>query len=148
MRARVVLVLAVAIVALVAACGGGGKSSSKVSAALKEWEITPEPAEVRPGKVDFTVVNNGTKVHQFIVVKSDLPPGQLPTTADNSVDLAKLNVSGSIEAIQPGASANVEMELFPGKYIFICNLVSQNASGPADPHYLNGMAAGFFVHDE
>jgi uncharacterized cupredoxin-like copper-binding protein len=148
MRARVLFALAIAAVALVAACGGGGKSPSKVSAALEEWEITPQPAEVRPGKVDFTVVNNGTKVHQFIVVKSDLPPGQLPMTAGNSVDLAKLNVSGSIEAIEPGASANVELELFPGKYVFICNLVTQNASGPADPHYLNGMAAGFFVLDE
>jgi hypothetical protein len=148
MRARVLFALAVAVVALVAACGGGGKSSSKVSAALEEWEITPQPAEIRPGKVDFTVVNNGAKVHQFIVVKSDLPPGQLPTTADNSVDLAKLNVAGMIEAIQPGASANLQLELFPGKYVFICNLVSQNPSGPADPHYLNGMAAGFFVQDE
>jgi hypothetical protein len=148
MKFRALFALSLALLALVAACGGGGKSTAKVSVGLKEWEIEAQPAEVKPGKVEFTLTNNGTKVHQFIVVKSDLPPGQLPTTADNVVDLGKLNVSGSVEAVQPGATAPVELELFPGKYVLICNLIDQAGSGPADAHYLNGMAAGFFVLDD
>lgn len=148
MKLRAALVLSLAVVALVAACGGGGKSTAKVGVGLKEWEVDVQPAEVKPGKVAFEVRNNGSRVHQLLVVKSDLPLSQLPTAADNRADEAKLNVAGSIESLQPGGTASLELELFPGKYILLCNLVSQNASGPADPHYLNSMAASFFVLDE
>lgn len=125
--------------------GGGGKSSSSVDVTLKEWEISVQPAEVKAGTVRFSIDNSGSRVHQFVVVKSDLPPGQLPTTPDNLADLSKLNVNGSVEEIQPGASAELELDLFPGKYVLIDNLVDRNGSGPPDPHYLNGMSAGFFV---
>ncbi len=148
MKLRAVLVLALAVVALVTACGGGGKSTAKIDVDLKEWEVDVQPAEVKPGKVAFEVTNNGTRVHQLLVVKSDLPLSQLQTTADNRADEAKLNIAGTTEAIQPGETASLELDLFPGKYILLDNLVSQNTTGPADPHYLNGMAAGFFVLDE
>jgi len=147
MKLRAVFALALASIALVAACGGGGKSTTKVGVGLKEWEVDIQPAEVKPGKVAFEVTNNGSRVHQLLVVKSDLPPSQLPTTADNRADEPKLNVTGTIEAIQPGETATLELELFPGKYLLIDNMLSQNASGPADPHYLNGMAALLFVLD-
>jgi uncharacterized cupredoxin-like copper-binding protein len=147
MKSRAVLVVALALVALVAACGGG-KSTAKVAVGLKEWEVEAQPAEVKPGKVEFTITNNGTRVHQFVVVKSDLPPGQLPTTPDNIADLSKVNVSGSVEAVQPGETATLELDLSPGKYVFICNLLDKPSSGPPDPHYLNGMSAAFFVLDQ
>jgi uncharacterized cupredoxin-like copper-binding protein len=149
MKTRALLPLLLAAIALLTACSGGGKSAAKVTVSLREWQIDTQPVEVRPGKVEFTVTNAGSQTHQFVVVKSDLPPGQLPTTANNTVDESKLNVAGSIVEIDPGVTATLQLELFSGKYIFICNLISSgNAGGPADPHYLNGMAASFFVLDE
>jgi uncharacterized cupredoxin-like copper-binding protein len=133
---------------LLLACGGGGSDDvTPVAVTLEEWEISTDPIEVSPGDVKFSVTNSGTKQHQFVIVKSDLPPGQLPTT-DVSVDETKVNISGSIESLAPGESGELELELFPGKYVFICNLVDQIPGGPADPHYLNGMAASFLVLDD
>jgi hypothetical protein len=148
MRTLAVLPLLLAVVLLLTACGGGGKSTAEVAVTLKEWGVGAQPSEVKPGKVEFTVTNSGTFLHQFLVVKSDLPPGQLPTLADNRVDETKLNISGSLDTLQPGSSYKLELELFSGKYVLICNLVNQNATGPSDPHYLNGMSAGFLVLDE
>jgi hypothetical protein len=145
MRTLLLAVLLTAA-ALLVACGGSGNRTAEVAVTLDEWAIGATPAEVRPGTVRFDVTNSGSRVHQLVLVKSDLPPGQLPTT-DVAVDLTKVNVSSSIEAIQPGATATAEVELFPGKYVLICNLVDRPPSGPADPHYLNGMAASFLVLD-
>src|SRR5215207_8748885 len=111
MKSLAALASVLAVSFLLAACGGGGgKSTAKIAVGLKEWQVDVQPAEAKPGKVQFEVTNSGTRVHQFLVVKSDLPPGQLPTI-DNLVDEGKLNVAGSVKAIQPGASSSVEMEL-------------------------------------
>lgn len=143
---RLLPVLIVLSLFLLAGCKDGD-STAEVAVTLREWEVTSEPLEVRPGKVSFEVSNSGTKQHQFIVVKSDLPPGQLPTI-DVQVDESKVNISGRVEAFAAGATATLELELFPGKYLLICNLVDQQASGVADPHYLNGMVQPFLILDE
>jgi len=149
MRIIAVLTILIAATLVQIACNGGGGASNatSVDVTLREWEITPAPVEVRPGDVTFNVSNSGAKDHQFIIVKSDLPPGQLPTL-DVVVDEAKVNISGEIERLAPGENGSLEVELFPGKYVLICNLVDRPASGPADPHYLNGMAASFLVLDD
>jgi hypothetical protein len=148
MNTRAVLPYVLAVATLLMACGGGGKSAAKVAVSLKEWQVDVQPAEVKPGNVELTVTNNGSQRHQLVLVKSDLPPGQLPTSANNTADESKLNIADRVADIDPGATAKLELELFPGKYVLICNLISSNATGPANPHYLNGMAAGFFVLDE
>ena len=138
--------LLVATVVL-AACSGDGDDAESVAVTLREWEVAADPIEVGPGDVTFEVTNSGTRRHQFVIVKSDLPPGQLPTL-DVLVDETKVNISGSIAGLGPGESGTIEVELFPGKYVLICNLVDRPAAGPADPHYLNGMAASFLVLDD
>jgi uncharacterized cupredoxin-like copper-binding protein len=136
-----------ALVLVLTACGGDDEKSSTVEVSLEEWEIAATPAEVSPGRVTFEAANNGTRPHQMLVVKSDLPPTQLPT-ADVLVDESKVIISGSVEQLEPGGSASLELELFPGKYLLICNLVDRPATGPADPHYLNGMVLPFLVLDK
>jgi hypothetical protein len=132
---------------LIAACGGGGGQREPVDVAvtLDEWSVRPVPEEVRPGAVNFQVTNAGVRPHEFIVVKSDLPPGQLPL-ANEVVDISKVNVAGRLDPMSPSAVQTLSLTATPGKYVLICNLV-ETSPGAADPHYLNGMAAGFIVLD-
>lgn len=141
------LLLLMPLLLLASACGGGkAKSPELVQVSLTEWDVSVEPAEVHPGALSFSVKNNGTRTHQLLIIKSDLPVRQLPML-DVSVDESKVNIAGAVQRLQPGESATIEGELFPGKYVLICNLVDRLPSGQADPHYLNGMATPFLVLD-
>jgi len=143
-----IFLFVLAVAAFLVACGGeSSERRSNVEITLREWEVVVEPSEVRPGKVVFEVTNSGGRQHQFLVVKSDLPPGQLPIS-DVLVEEEKLNIAGTIASVRPGETAVLELELFPGKYVLICNLVERAANAPADPHYLNGMASSFLVLDD
>jgi uncharacterized cupredoxin-like copper-binding protein len=69
------------------------------------------------------VTNKSTsrQEHAFLVVKTDLSPGQLPfTEADARVDdkLGKINELGEI---QPGHTKKATFDLTPGKCLLFCN---------------------------
>jgi len=68
-----ILVLgAVGIVAIVKSDSGSnssisGSTDSAVQVNLSEFQITMAPAEVPPGRVTFTITNNGTTAHDFMI---------------------------------------------------------------------------------
>jgi hypothetical protein len=68
----------------IAACAGSGSaddvssSTSDVDVALAEWSVTPSPDSVSSGQVTFNVSNEGTKIHDLLIVK-DVAPADLPT---------------------------------------------------------------------
>lgn len=134
------------VLLLAVACGGGEKERGRVAISLREWEVSAAPAEVKPGEFVLDVANSGTREHELVVVKSDLPPTQLPLV-ELAVDEAKVNISGRVEKLAAGASGTLELELFPGKYLLICNILDTAPGGVAEPHYLNGMVLSFLVLD-
>lgn len=141
--------LLLGLAALAASCKGDSPPPPRIEVTLKEWQIGATPVEVKPGYVLFDVQNQGTRKHELVIIKSDLPPGQLPTTAENTVDLSKFNVALELAAVDANATTNViGADLFPGKYILLCNLIDKPATGPADPHYANGMATPLLVLDK
>ena len=100
------IAVAIAVVVLamgVVACGGGGdrRHDSDVNVTFSEWEIAAEPSTVPAGEVTFRFDNTGAMPHDFVIVKSDLPPGELPLT-DGGVDVSKLNLEGSAGPIALG----------------------------------------------
>ncbi len=87
------------------------------------------------------------RAHDFVIVKSDLPPGELPLT-NGAVDISKLNLEGSAGPIAPGpAPADDEgytVNLSPGKYVLFCDIVIGEGAN-AVSHYRNGMYTSFLV---
>ncbi len=156
----VLVVAALAVAALLGvACGGGGKTtterpttsatvsgSAAVDVTLSEWVLEPDPASVSAGKVTFHAKNEGQKKHEFVVFKTDLAPDALPTTADGKVDEEGAGVQhvDEIGDLDVGKSADLTVDLQPGKYVLICNILAQVA-GQTELHYKKGMHAAFTV---
>ena len=135
----------------IVACGGGGSGNkgnapvaSTVKVSLKEWSVEASASQVKLGSVTFEVTNAGTMPHDFVVIKSDLPPDQLPVDADGRVIESKVNTLGRVDAFPAGSMQTLSLDLTPGKYLLICNVVDTSGSKPVS-HYQNGMVASLLV---
>jgi uncharacterized cupredoxin-like copper-binding protein len=117
--------------------GGGGGGGATVDATLKDFAIALDPATVDAGEVTFDIRNDGPSEHEFVVVETsaDVAPGDLPTK-DGAVNEDGLDVVDEAEAIAPGDTADLTVDLSPGTYIVFCNI---------DGHYLSGMHAALTV---
>ena len=123
--------------------GSGGNAAAaapsgptSVDVTETNFKISLSTATVPAGKVTFHVTNKADSIpHQFVVIKSDQPADQLPTS-NGKVDTTNLNVIGSTDNIQTGKNQDLTVDLSAGKYVVICNLPS---------HYQNGMYATFTV---
>ncbi|TMJ12991.1 MAG: hypothetical protein E6G98_01565 [Bacillati bacterium ANGP1] len=110
-------VLVVLVAAFVAACGGGGQQGggqpagtpegSAVTVSEKEWTIQFASSTVKPGKVKLLIKNEGTIEHNFVI-------------EGTSVDL---------EAIPPGSTKEVTVDLKPGTYNVLCTIAGHSEAG-------------------
>lgn len=146
---RVVLVLIPLLGFVGASCGGDdsggdGKAGGPVEVTLQEWSILPSSDSASAGDVSFSVSNTGEDTHEFVIIRTDLDPGALPTAADGSVseDGEGMEVVDEAEDIAPGATTGFTATLEAGKYVLICNIVEE-ADG--EVHYANGMRTAFTV---
>ena len=141
-RARWLLAAAAVTLALgLSSCGGGGKS---VDATLSNFKIDLGKASASSGEVTFNIKNDGPSVHEFVVLKTDLAPDQLPTTQENGVTIVDEEGQGiepvdEVEDIASGASADLTVNLQPGNYVLICNIATDGG------HYVQGMRSAFTV---
>ncbi|MGM0591185.1 MAG: hypothetical protein ACQETI_06055 [Halobacteriota archaeon] len=114
----------------------GGGEPTVVEAELSEYAIDLSTSTAPAGLVRFETRNVGQLVHELVVVRSDLDPGELPTDENDDVDEEQIDVVDEIEDIEGGGQATLEVTLEAGNYVLICNL-------PA--HYRLGMYTGFTV---
>jgi uncharacterized cupredoxin-like copper-binding protein len=113
-----------------------GAADSTVSAKLGEYYIKPAESAVDAGNIQFKVNNEGKIEHEFVVIKTDTPPGDLPLVDGDVDEEAAGEVPGEIGSVEPGATEEVTLSLDPGKYALICNLPG---------HYQAGQYTGFTV---
>lgn len=132
-----VLVMLGAIV--MAACSDDG-DGPRVE--LSEFTVSVSPASVASGETTFSVENVGGVTHEFVVVKTDLDDGDLPTAEDGSVDEEGEGIEAvdEIEDIEAGSSGAVTVDLEPGSYVLFCNVVDGT-----QVHYQEGMHTSFTV---
>lgn len=147
MRLFILPALSLAALAL-AACGGSGEGG-KIEATLSEWEISIDKDSVPRGPIDFTIKNDGDETHEFVIIKTGIAPGELPTKDDGSVDqdAPDIDVQQEVEDIESGDKTGRTYELDPGSYVLICNIVDEK-DGKTESHYENGMNRGFTVEEE
>ena len=142
---------------LFSACGGGDDSDKAaeeqsqgegdgelfvdpaapvINVALKEWGIVPSATKTDAGSVTFNVSNEGTKEHEFVVLKTDTPAEQLAWAQGKVDEDTAGEAVGEIAEFGAGKTLSKTFDLAPGHYVFICNV---------EGHYPSGMRADFTV---
>lgn len=116
---------------------GGETKGGAIDVSLTEFKVESTKMDAKAGKVTFNVTNDGKVPHEFIVYQSDEEPGSLPVEG-GKVKEDEASVVDEIEEedLQPGDSAELTVDLKPGKYILFCNLPG---------HYEGGQYMGFEV---
>ena len=125
------------------AAGGG----TTIDVTLQEWSVNPSPASAPAGEVTFTVTNDGPEdIHEFVVLKTDLDPGDLPTDDHGAVteDGEGIEVVDEIEDIPVGETQELTVTLEAGNYVLLCNIYSEDED---EAHYQMGMRTAFEVTD-
>ena len=118
-----------------AACSPAGPASSGpvFDVTIRDFKVRPSSPTAPAGVVTLSVSNIGPTTHEFVVVRTDLPDGELPIGADGlSVDEDRLDDVDEIEGVEDGSTEQVTVRLDPGRYVFFCNF---------EGHYLAGMHA-------
>jgi hypothetical protein len=128
--------LAVIAVSIGTLTAGAVTSKPLVAVQVDEFSVFPGTQGAPVGKVRFVVTNIGKVEHEFVVLKTAKPAGNLlggdhgPNRADES------GAVGEIEGIPPGQARTVNLVLKRGHYALVCNLPG---------HYKTGQFADFYV---
>ena len=95
--------------------------------------MTVAPTSVPAGKVTFTVKNEGTVIHEMVVLKTKTPYTLLPVVRNK---VSESTAVGEVADIGKGKTKSGTMTLKAGSYVLVCNL---------SKHYGLGMRAAFTV---
>jgi uncharacterized cupredoxin-like copper-binding protein len=150
----VALLITLALASVVGGCASGsisqsaappasGATPSTVDVKLQEWAVLPASPTVKAGSVTFKVANVGPDWnHELVVVKTDLALDALPTKAGGSFDEAGagVTINGEADNVAVGGSASLTLDLAPGKYVLLCNIIEDIRI-----HYRLGMRTSFEV---
>jgi uncharacterized cupredoxin-like copper-binding protein len=130
------LVLAVSVASCSSDSGGG--DAGDVTATEQDYTISLDKTEVPAGSTTFSISNEAGQTHEFVVVKTDLDAGELPTGEDGDVDEEGEGIEpvDEVEDIAAGSTESLTVDLAAGSYVVICNLPG---------HYRQGMRASFTV---
>jgi uncharacterized cupredoxin-like copper-binding protein len=151
------VVIPASVLLIATACSGSGSTTSPSSSAtspsssavgggdvavtLKQWAVTPIATTVSGGSVTFTVTNDGTIPHEFVVLQTETPAADFPIKSFEgeseriNEDTAGTNV-GETGDMEAGTTKTLTIDLAPGHYAFVCNLPG---------HYGLGMHTDFTV---
>ena len=125
------------VVAVIVLLGAGACSSEKgIRTTLDEYSIRLSQSSAPPGPQAFSVSNRGEIAHQFLVLRTNDRPDDLPVGKDGvvKVDAKGIDLAGEIELLTPGGREPFAITLRPGRYALICNIAG---------HYASGMRTGF-----
>jgi hypothetical protein len=155
MRRGIQILAIVALLTLsLAACQTSASESPAASAAaggttvnvtLQEWAVVPDAESAPAGAITFVVTNDGPDdVHEFVILRTDLDPGDLPVDEHGAVTEAGegIEVVDEIEDIPVGETQEVSAELEAGSYVLLCNIYSADED---EAHYAEGMRIAFTV---
>jgi plastocyanin len=108
----VVPFLGLALIVLVAACGGSGQPAGSTQVTLSEYKFDPSRLSAKPGKVEFYLVNSGTTTHDMVIADSS---GKVVAKSDQ---------------VQAGGSKTFSIDnLAAGSYQVYCDLPGHKESG-------------------
>ena len=97
--------------ATTASTGGSTGSMTESTIKLSEWAVTLDKPEIPAGKVKFTVTNEGTFSHDYVIMEGTNVVGRTPSFT--SADGPKV----------------LEVDLKPGAYTVLCDIVGHPEKG-------------------
>ncbi len=101
-----------------------------VNVDVNSYIITPNTLAVPAGKVTFHVSNRDAIVHEMLVVHAQSKSFDLPYDLSISrVVENQINKPGEVPNIEPNISGDVTLDLPPGRYVLLCNLVGHFQAG-------------------
>lgn len=120
-RAARITLIGLALV--LAACGSSTASPSgtTITGTLTEFKIELSATSAPAGPVTFNVTNNGTIVHEFVILKTDTLAKDLPLVADAVVE-NDFSPVGEVAETNAGDSGTFSATLAAGHYAIICNI--------------------------
>jgi hypothetical protein len=127
--------------------GDAATADTTVEVELLDRDILLGSAQVEAGTVTLEISNNGTELHELVVVRAN-DPAELPLADDGRVDIGKLPRGafvGEVEPWSPDLVCTGTFELKAGRYALFCNILETEADGTRDNHYVNGMRAALRV---
>jgi hypothetical protein len=127
-----IAVLTLLVISAWVLTAGAVTSKPLVAVQVDEFSVFPGTQGAPKGKVRFVVTNIGTIKHEFVVLKTAKPAGNLLEGKEAS---ESGNV-GEIGGVPPGQARTLNLTLKPGHYSLICNLPG---------HYKTGQFADFYV---
>ncbi len=131
----------VAVIGVAAWQASTGAAQTPGNAVVRVTEVAMtmklDTTVVPAGKVTFLVVNQDKVIHEAVLLKTDKSPEALVMLAGESkVDEAALAENVGEVEVEAGTTGAVTIDLTPGKYVLICNMVD---------HYKAGMYSAFEV---
>jgi uncharacterized cupredoxin-like copper-binding protein len=135
---------ALAPLLLLAACAQS-PAATTIEVSLQEFAVVPSASSAPTGSVTFTVTNEGPSlVHEFVIIRTDLEPGDLPTDENGMVDETAdgIEVVDLIEDLPVGEAADLTVDLAAGSYVLVCNVYDADED---TAHYAMGMRTAFTV---
>jgi hypothetical protein len=124
-------------------------AGTHVGVTVQEVQVVPETTTIPAGTVTFDVTNAGPDlVHELEVVRTDILAADLPTLEDGSFDeeAEGVEVVGEVEDIAVGTTESFTVELTPGHYVLLCNVVAEVEGAPFS-HFGAGMRVDVEVVD-
>jgi uncharacterized cupredoxin-like copper-binding protein len=118
--------------------GGTSESQNAVTGSEREWKIVADHKAIKAGEITFAFTNRGSIQHELLVIRTDLPLGDIPIGSDgrfNEDDPKTVNL-GETGEYDVGKTSTFKVKLEPGKYQLVCNIAN---------HYKNGMHIAFTV---
>jgi uncharacterized cupredoxin-like copper-binding protein len=89
------------------------------------------------GDLTFRITNSGTIDHEFLIVKTEIPDGEIPVTGGLfAEDQEGIQVIDEIPQFSAGRTEELTVSLEAGQYQLVCNLPG---------HYQAGMHTVFTV---
>ena len=127
-------IAAVAAVAVSLGVASADAVTSKklVAVQVDEYSVFPATQGAPVGKVRFVVTNVGTIEHEFVVIKTVKPAGNL--LKGNEAN--ETGAIGELDGVKPGNARVLVLNLKRGHYALLCNLPG---------HYKTGQFADFYV---
>jgi uncharacterized cupredoxin-like copper-binding protein len=120
------------------ACGLGDLTGARqVGVTLDEYHLVLSQPSASAGKLTFKVHNGGREKHEFVILRTQLDPGSLPEQGGKvNEEIPGVEHVDELDGVDTGKDRDLTVDLKPGTYIFVCNIVG---------HAHQGMVARFTV---
>ena len=115
-------------------------SGTPVNVLLEDFRVRQDAAVAPAGTVSFRILNQGPTTHEYIVVRTDRAPDELPLQRDGltvNEEAPGIDLLDEAEGLDIDDRQTLVLDLAAGHYVMYCNL---------EGHYLGGMHAALTVH--